>query len=164
MPQTANSVHFYIRQGGYLPHFAIHHASTMLDAMGEASDLVPYIVALLPTSVTLEKFEYQNPNGLVLDSTIVEAAGLHGNTFQDMKDCTYISWISGGPKNRSGMFLHPRMSGTYIAGSPTAPWNDLVVDFIAAVVAGGWCDSEGVDISGVYRYGPSRRRRIAVAP
>lgn len=164
MPQTANSVHFYIRRGGYEPAFALHTTYGLVDVIAQVANLKPHLFAMIPAAATVTRWEWQNQEGLVLYEEAIGTAGDLGNTFADFRDCTHFTWVSTGPKGRSGMYLHPRPAGVYVEGEPTTAWAALVDTFVAQVVDDGWCDSEGLPITGVRAVRPSRRRRVRLAP
>lgn len=164
MPQTANSLHFYIRRGGYEPAFSLHTTVGIQDAWSMAQAIMPQLMPMIPSVCVLTRIEYQNQNGLVLDEMAVGDAGDLANAFADFRDCTHFTWISAGPEGRSGMYLHPRPAGVYVEGEATTPWAALVDAFVAQVVDVGFTDSEGIPITGVRAVRPSRRRRVRLAP
>lgn len=164
MPQTANSIHYYVRRGGYEPGFGLHTTAFTDQAPALMTSMLATILPMLSGDVVLTRWEFQNALGTVLAEGIVDEGGLWNAAFQDFTDCTHFSWVTTGPKGNSGMFLHPRPIGAFAYGTATVLWAAAVAAFAGAVISGPWTDSEGFPITGLRAVRPSRRRRVRMAP
>lgn len=164
MPQTANSCHIYIRRGGYEPSFSLHTTKNAADAFLAIETVIDNLVAIIPNTCTVTRVEYQLPNGHVEAELLYPATGTHGGEPAAFEDCTYLRWISAGPKNASGCYIHPRPYNSFQNGLAYGAWGAALDAWLDVVTAGNWTDSEGYTITGVSRARPSRRRRVRVAP
>lgn len=164
MGQTANSIHIFVRKGGYEPSASLHVDSTVNTV---AQGLNPVILAfrgLIPTDVTVQRAELQDPQGNIIEESNITLQGLWDGVWQAFTQCTRFTWISDGPSKPSGQFVHPLPYNAFIFGSPTVGWGAAVADYVDAIQSGPYTDSEGFKITGVKRYYPSRRPNVRVAP
>lgn len=164
MPQTARSVHIYIRKGGYEPGFSLHVTNFVSAAVQGWTPVEEEVRQLIPTDCKVSRVELQDPQGNVLDEYEVGLAGTWDGHWVSFQDCTRITWISSGSKKPSGCFIHPRPYNAYALGEPTTAWGFAMSAFVLAVQSGPYTDSEGGDISGIKRHYPSRRPNPRLAP
>lgn len=164
MAQTAFSVHTFIRFGAFEPSFSLHTAEeTWAAALLQFGMILPELTLLVPSACLVSRIEFQTAEGEVINGEVVGNSGGYLNAFASFRDCTRFTWESGGEKGPSGMYLHPRPADAYLEGEATVGWTDLVDDFVAAVIAAGFTDSERSAITGLKRFFPSRRRNVRVA-
>lgn len=80
--------------------------------------------------------------------------------FDDFHDCTYVSFVSGGPGRPSSVYIPGRNDLLWSKGTPTTALLDRIDDFLALLMANGVTDSEGFAITGIKTVKPSRREHM----
>jgi hypothetical protein len=164
MGQTANSIHIYIRKGGYEPGFSLHVNSAVTSALGGWTPIEAETRALIPSDCKVQRVELQDPLGNVLDEYSIGLFGTWDGYWIDFRQCTRVTWISAGEKKPSGCFIHPLPYNAYALADPTTAWNIEINNWADAIKAGNYTDSEGFDITGMKRHYPSRRPNPRLAP
>lgn len=164
MPQTARSIHIFTRKGGYEPSFSLHHNGSVSQVAGVVTSLVPLLQPMIPESVVISRWEWQDPKGTVIGGGAINANGTLFAGFSSFTECSHLVWESAGTQGPSSMFLHPRPNTAYVEGVPASFWDNLVTDFAQQVILTACTDSEGNVITGLRSHKPSRRRRVRLAP
>lgn len=164
LDDIAWKLNIFIKFGGLEPSTGVHVPPNATDMNVLAAALSSHLSFGAPPEVKYPRWDLRNAQGVELDGDSINIAGVATTDFDDFKDCTYISFRSGGAGRASSMYIPGRPDIWWEKGQPTAllvSWIDDLVDLLRSYSC---TDSEGFAIEGVKRVKPSRRRNMRLAP
>jgi len=164
MAQLVPKLNIFHRFGGYEPSIGVHFPSLAYISQGLADALVTAVAPLYPGDVLFTSWEARDAAGVFQFGGQLAGAGQGVGEFDDFRDCTHVTYSSGGTQRASGNFFQGRLDSQWTKGQATAAFTQALEDWLLALKNLDATDSEGFTLTGLRTVRPGRRRRVRLAP
>lgn len=163
MPQTANKLKLFVREGGYEPEIGLRFAPQVDMTQNTAQLAAVAIGNILSDQLDIERWEYVAANGAFIDSGTLAIEGTWQAGYVVFDYMVHFTFQSAGTGGASGFFVPGTPTNAWINGAVNPIYSAAVAVMFSGLQGIGVTDSEGFALSAVRRFTASRRTNTRTA-